>query len=96
MPSLGRQGGVQFVVGHPCRGSEECRQRRFPWGCHLAVADHRTAQAPDREPVDHQLIILDGQAAHAAVFAQKLVTRKNYDIERARALALKAAGLSGA
>jgi 4-hydroxybutyryl-CoA dehydratase/vinylacetyl-CoA-Delta-isomerase len=30
------------------------------------------------------------------LFAQKLVTRKNYDIERARALALKAAGLSGA
>lgn len=30
------------------------------------------------------------------LFAQRLVTRKNYDIERARALALKAAGLSGA
>ena len=30
------------------------------------------------------------------LYAQKLVTRKNYDIERARALALKAAGLSGA
>jgi 4-hydroxybutyryl-CoA dehydratase / vinylacetyl-CoA-Delta-isomerase len=30
------------------------------------------------------------------LFAQKLVTRKNYDIARARALALKAAGLSGA
>ena len=30
------------------------------------------------------------------LFAQKLVTRKHYDLERARALALKAAGLSGA
>ncbi|TDC44791.1 4-hydroxyphenylacetate 3-hydroxylase [Actinomadura sp. KC345] len=30
------------------------------------------------------------------LFAQRLVTRKNYDIERARALGLKAAGLSGA
>jgi 4-hydroxybutyryl-CoA dehydratase / vinylacetyl-CoA-Delta-isomerase len=30
------------------------------------------------------------------LFAQRLVTRKNYDIGRARALALKAAGLSGA
>lgn len=30
------------------------------------------------------------------LFAQRLVTRKNYDLERARALALKAAGLSGA
>jgi 4-hydroxybutyryl-CoA dehydratase / vinylacetyl-CoA-Delta-isomerase len=30
------------------------------------------------------------------LFAQRLVTRKNYDIERARALALKAAGLGGA
>jgi len=30
------------------------------------------------------------------LFAQKLVTRKNYDIQRARTLALKAAGLSGA
>lgn len=30
------------------------------------------------------------------LFAQRLVTRKNYDIERARALALKATGLSGA
>ncbi len=30
------------------------------------------------------------------LFAQRLVTRKNYDIERARALALKAAGLAGA
>jgi hypothetical protein len=28
--------------------------------------------------------------------AQRLVTRKHYDIERARTLALKAAGLSGA
>jgi 4-hydroxybutyryl-CoA dehydratase/vinylacetyl-CoA-Delta-isomerase len=30
------------------------------------------------------------------LYAQRLVTRKNYDLERARALALKAAGLSGA
>ncbi|CAN5533409.1 4-hydroxyphenylacetate 3-hydroxylase family protein [soil metagenome] len=30
------------------------------------------------------------------LFAQRLVTRKNYDIERARALALRATGLSGA
>jgi 4-hydroxybutyryl-CoA dehydratase/vinylacetyl-CoA-Delta-isomerase len=30
------------------------------------------------------------------LYAQRLVTRKNYDIDRARALALKAAGLSGA
>ncbi|MCT2583533.1 4-hydroxyphenylacetate 3-hydroxylase N-terminal domain-containing protein [Actinophytocola gossypii] len=30
------------------------------------------------------------------LYAQRLVTRKNYDIQRARALALKAAGLSGA
>jgi 4-hydroxybutyryl-CoA dehydratase/vinylacetyl-CoA-Delta-isomerase len=30
------------------------------------------------------------------LYAQRLVTRKNYDIERARALALKAAGLAGA
>lgn len=30
------------------------------------------------------------------LFAQRLVTRKNYDISRARVLALKAAGLSGA
>lgn len=30
------------------------------------------------------------------LFAQRLVTRKNYDIDRARALALKATGLSGA
>ncbi len=29
------------------------------------------------------------------MFAQRLVTRKNYDLDRARALALKAAGLAG-
>jgi 4-hydroxybutyryl-CoA dehydratase/vinylacetyl-CoA-Delta-isomerase len=30
------------------------------------------------------------------LYAQRLVTRRNYDLDRARALALKAAGLSGA
>jgi 4-hydroxybutyryl-CoA dehydratase / vinylacetyl-CoA-Delta-isomerase len=30
------------------------------------------------------------------LFAQRLVTRKHYNLERARAMALKAAGLSGA
>ena len=34
--------------------------------------------------------------AGGGLYAQRLVTRKNYDIDRARALALKAAGLSGA
>ena len=57
VPSFCRQGGVQFVVRHPRRGSEECRERRFPWRCHLAVADHRAAQAPNREPVDHRPIL---------------------------------------
>ena len=34
--------------------------------------------------------------AHGGLFAQRLVTRKHYDLERARAMARKAAGLSGA
>ena len=58
MLALCRQGGVQFAVRHTRRGSEECRERRFPWRRHLAVADHRAAEVPDREPVDHRPIIL--------------------------------------
>ena len=92
-----RLGGVSFMVNQA--------DELVGLASLIAEANGTARISHVREKIDEMMIHatllragLEAALVHArgGLFAQRLVTRKHYDLERARAMARKAAGLSGA